>query len=98
MQYYCAYTWHHDTTLEQVARFLVTDADAGTPGTEMIRGYYGLVGVGAGFLILETDDPVQVNNWLQPSMHLMSWDVRAIIPFDYAEDLAEFRQMLAQGS
>jgi hypothetical protein len=24
--------------------------------------------------------------------------VRAIIPFDYEEDIAEFRQMLAQGS
>jgi hypothetical protein len=47
---------------------------------------------------LETDDPLKVNEWLQPSMHLMSWNVRAIIPFDYAEDLAEFRQMLAQGS
>ena len=28
MQYYCAYTWHHDTTLEQVARMVVEDADA----------------------------------------------------------------------
>jgi len=98
MQYYCAYTWHPDTTMEQVARFIVADADAGKPGPEMIRGYYGLVGGGAGFLILETDDPLQVNEWLQPSMHLMSWDVRAIIPFDYAEDLAEFRQMVAQAS
>ena len=98
MQYYCAYTWHQDTTVEQVARFLVADADAGTPGTEMIRGYYGLVGGGAGFLILETDDPHQVTEWLRPSMHLMSWDVRAITPFDYEEDIAEFRQMLAQGS
>ena len=60
MQYYCAYTWHHDTTMEQVARMIVEDADAGKPGPEMIRGYYGLVGGGAGFLILETDDPLQV--------------------------------------
>jgi len=98
MQYYCAYTWHHDTTMEQVARMIVEDADAGRPGPEMIRGYYGLVGGGAGFLILETDDPLQVNEFLRPSMNLMSWDVRAIIPFDYEEDLAELRQMLAQDS
>ncbi len=31
---------------------------------------------------------------LLPSMHLMSWDVRAIIPFDVDEDLAELRRML----
>jgi hypothetical protein len=82
----------------QQSPMIVEGADAGTPGPEMIRGYYGLVGGGAGFLILETDDLLEVNAWLQPSMHLMSWDVRAIIPFDYEEDLAEFRQMLAQGS
>jgi hypothetical protein len=98
MQYYCAYTWHHDTTLEQVARMAVEYADAGTPGPEMIRGYYGLVGGGAGFLLLETDDPHQVTEFLRPSLQLMSWDVRAITPFDYEEDLAEFRQMLAQDS
>ena len=98
MLYYCAYTWHHGTTLEQVARMAVEDADAGTPGPEMIRGYYGLVGGGAGFLILETDDPHQITEFLRPSMQLMSWDVRAITPFDYEEDLAEFRQMVGQGS
>ena len=98
MQYYCAYTWHHDTTMEQVARMAVEHADAGRPGPEMIRGYYGLVGGGAGFFILETDDPYQVDQFLRPSMHLMSWDVRALIPFDYEEDLAEFRQLLVQDS
>ncbi len=61
---------------------VVEHADAGSSGPEMIRGYYGLVGGGAGFLILETDDPYQVDEFLRPSMHLMSWDVRAIIPFD----------------
>jgi len=97
MLYYCAYTWHQDTTLEQVARVVVEHVDAGKRGPEMIRGYYGLVGGGAGFLILETDDPMQVNDFLRPSMHLMSWDVRAIIPYDFEESVAEFRQML-QGS
>ncbi len=98
MQYYCAYTWHPDTTLEQVARMNVEHADAGTSGPKMIRGYYGLVGGGAGFLILETDDPHQITEFLRPSLQLMTWDVRAITPFDYEQDLAEFRQMLAQDS
>ena len=48
MLYSCAYTWHHGTTLEQVARMNVEHADAGTTGAQMIRGYYGLVGGGAG--------------------------------------------------
>ena len=84
--------------MEQVARHVVEQVDAGKLGPEMIRGYYGLVGGGAGFLILETDDPLQVNEFLRPSMHLMSWDVRAIIPFDFEEDLAGFRQMLESGT
>ena len=67
------------------------------PGVSAPLLIFALSG-GAGFVILETDDPRQVNEFLRPSMHLMSWDVRALIPFDYEEDLAEFRQMLAQGS
>lgn len=98
MQYYCAYTWHHDTTMEQVDRLIVAHADAGKPGAEMIRGYYGLVGGGAGFLILETDDPREVNAFLRPLRHLMSWDVRAIIPLDFEANLGELREMRAQGN
>ena len=98
MHYYCAYTWHHDTTMDQVDRVIVEHAEAGKPGAEMIRGYYGLVGGGAGFLILEADDPRTVNAFLRPLLPLMSWDVRAIIPLDFEENLGELRQMRAQGS
>ena len=98
MHYYCAYTWHPDTTMEQVDRVIVEHAEAGRPGAEMIRGYFGLVGGGAGFLILETDDPREVNAFLRPLMHLMRWDVRAIIPLDFEEDLGKLRQIPAPGS
>ena len=97
MLYYCAYTWHPGTTREQVGRHLVAEADAGRLRTDALRGYYGLVGGGAGFLILEADDPLEVNRVLTPSMHLMSWDVRALIPFDLDEDVAAFRRELGTG-
>ena len=43
-----------------------------------MRGWYNLVGGGAGFMILETNDPQEVNRLLQPWMDIVSWDVRAI--------------------
>ena len=93
MLYHCAYTWHQGTTLEQVAAHVVRMHDAGVLRPEALRGYYGLVGGGAGVVLLEVDDPTEVNAMLVPSMHLMSWDVRAVIPFDYHADLEEFRRM-----
>ena len=97
MQYYCAYTWHPGTTREQVARHVVAEADAGRLRLDAVRGSYSLVGGGAGFFILEADDPMEVNRTLSPSMHLMSWDVRALIPFDLAEDVEAFRRELGSG-
>ncbi len=38
MQYDCAYTWRHDTAMEQVARHIVAQADAGKFRPEMLRG------------------------------------------------------------
>jgi hypothetical protein len=53
MLYYCAYTWNPGVTIEEVGRSMLEQHDAGTLHPEWIRGYYGLVGGGAGFLILE---------------------------------------------
>ena len=97
MLYYCAYTWHPGTTREQVGRHLVAEADAGRLRTDALRGYYGLVGGGAGFLILEADGPLEVNRVPTPSMHLMGWDVRALIPFDLDADVAAFRAEFGSG-
>ena len=97
MHYYCAYTWHPGTTREQVGRHLVAEAEAGRLRTDAVRGSDGLVGGGAGFLILEADGPLEVNRVPTPSMLLMGWDVRALIPFDLDADVAAFRRELGPG-
>ena len=66
--------------------------DAGAMHPEWIRSYYyRLVGSGAGFLILAVEDPYALTEMLAPLMRLMTWDVRAIVPYDYDQDIAEFR-------
>jgi hypothetical protein len=72
MLYYCAYTWNPGVTVEEVGRSILEQHDAGTLRPEWIRGYYGLVGGGAGFLILEVDNPHALNEMLAPSMRYMT--------------------------
>src|ERR687892_209121 len=75
MLYYCAYTWNPGVTIEEVGPAILEQHDAGTLHPEWIRGYYGLVGGGAGFLILEVEDPHALNEMLAPSMRYMTWDI-----------------------
>ena len=96
MLYYCAYTWNPGVTIEEVGRSILEQHDAGTLHPEWIRGYYGLVGGGAGFLILDVDDPHALNDMLAPSMRYMTWDIRAIVAYDYDQDIEEFRQAFGQ--
>jgi hypothetical protein len=53
-----------------------------------VRGYYGLVGGGAGYFLLEADEPQRINDYLVPSMGLVAWDVRQVIERDWAKELA----------
>ncbi len=78
MLYYCAYTWNQGTTQADVDKRLL-GLMTGKPLGAAIKGYYDLVGGGAGFLILETDDPNAIGELLMPFMELMHWDVRAIV-------------------
>jgi hypothetical protein len=55
-----------------------------------------LAGGGAGFLLLETDDPRKVTAFLQPYMDLMSWDVHAIYPLQYDQQVQQFQQAAGQ--
>ena len=98
MLYSCAYTWHHGTTPEQVSRQILAAHEAGLIDPLTIRGYYSLVGGGAGFLVVEVEDPAALNRALAPSMSLMSWDVRALIERDYQQDLDEIRREVGQGT
>jgi hypothetical protein len=88
--YYCAYTWNQGTTQADVDARLRSVMD-GKPLGAVIRGYYDLVGGGAGFLILETDDPTAVAGLLTPFMDVMRWDVRAIVARDLAQSEAAAR-------
>ena len=93
MLYMCAYTWHPGTTLEEVIR--LTAAEPENPGVT-VRGYYGLVGGGAGYFLLEADDPQAINDYLIPSMGLIAWDVRQVIERDFAQEVAEAKQHVSQ--
>ncbi len=75
---------------------MVQQHDAGKNNPERIRGWYNLVGGGAGFLLVEYDDPRELTAFLQPFMDLMSFDVRAITENDYAATIEELRQVSQQ--
>jgi len=93
MLWYCAFKWHPHTTREHVAQRIVQQHEAGTNHPESIKGWYNLAGGGAGFLLIETDDPRQLTTFLQPYMDLVSFDVHAAYPVDYQKQLQEFRQL-----
>ena len=71
--------------------------DAGLNRPERIAGWYNLAGGGAGFLIVDYDDPRQLTAFLQPYMDLMSFDVRAIYALDYDTQIEELRE-IARGT
>ena len=76
---------------------VVQQHDAGLNYPERIRGWYNLAGGGAGFLIVDYDDPRELTAFLQPYMDLMSWDVRAITENNYDQRLGELRQLAGGG-
>ena len=53
---------------------------------------------GVGFLLVESDDPRELTAFLQPYMDLMSFDVRAVYGFDYAERIEELRKIAQEAT
>jgi hypothetical protein len=98
MLYYCAFTWFPGTTRPQVARRVVAQHDAGANHPDRIIGWYNLVGGGAGFLLVDYDDPEELTAFLQPYMDLMSFDVRAITQNDYKASIAQLREVAMQAT
>ena len=96
MLWYCGFTWHHHATRQQVAQRVVQQHDAGENHPERIKGWYNLTGGGAGFLLVEADNPRQVTAFLQPYMDLMSFDVRGVYALDYEKRIEELRQISRQ--
>jgi hypothetical protein len=98
MLYLCEFTWYPGTTRAEVAKRLVAQHDAGENRQERIRGWYNLVGGGAGFLIVDYDDPQELTAFLQPYMDLMSFDVRAITENEYEPTVAQLREVAKQAA
>ena len=98
MLYYCQFTWFPGTKRAQVAQRVVQQHDAGKNNPNRIKGWYNLVGGGAGFLIVDYDDPQELTAFLQPYMDLMSFDVRAITENKYDESIRQLREVAQQGS
>ena len=96
MLWYCAFTWYPGTTQEEVRKRVLQQHEMGQNRPEQIRGYYNLVGGGAGFLIIESDDPQELNATLTPYMDLMSFDVRAITEVNYDALIEQIRQQMGQ--
>lgn len=83
MLWYCRFTWNPGTTTDQVRHRVVQQHAAGTNHPEKIRGWYNLAGGGAGFMLVEADDPRELNEILEPYMSLVAWDVHAIYELPY---------------
>ncbi len=98
MLFYCEFTWFPGTVRAKVAQRVVQQHDAGLNHPERIKGWYNLVGGGAGFLIVDYDDPEEVTAFLQPYMDLMSFDVRAITQNDYEQSIRQLREVAASAT
>ena len=94
MLWYCKFKWHAHATREKVATRIVEMHDVGANHPEHIKGWYNLAGGGAGFLLVETDQPQDLTAFLQPYMDLLDFDVHAIYALDYEEQVQEFRQIV----
>lgn len=96
MLWYCEFTWFPGTTRDEVAERVLQQHEAGTNHPERIRGWYNLIGGGAGFMLIETDNPDEVTEMLQPYMDLVAWDVRALHELQYESELERLREVVGQ--
>jgi hypothetical protein len=94
MLWYCRFKWHENTNRDEVARRILKLHDAGANHPERIKGWYNLSGGGAGFLLVETDQPQELTAFLQPYMDLMNFDVHAVYPLDYQQQIDELRRIV----
>ena len=98
MLYLCRFTWFPSTKPEEVRKRILQQHDAGLNHPERIKGWYNLVGGGAGFLLVDYDDPRELTAFVQPFMDLMSFDVRAVYQLDYDRRIEELRQVVTQST
>ena len=94
MLWYCRFEWLPGTSAEQVRSRVVAQHDVGANRPEQLRGWYNLAGGGAGFLLVESDDPRALTEILQPYMDLISWDVHAVYELPYEATVEAFRKQV----
>lgn len=87
MLWYCRFTWAPGTSRQMVRERVARQHAAGTNHPEKIRGWYNLVGGGAGFMLVEAEEPRELTPMLEPYMDLVSWDVHGVYPLAYDEML-----------
>lgn len=93
MLFYCEFTWFPGTTRKDVAERVVQQHESGLNKPQNIKGWYNLVGGGAGFLIVDYDDPKELTAFLQPYMDVMGFDVRAITENTYDGTVEEMQKV-----
>ncbi len=98
MLFLCEWTWQAHTTAPEVRKVFLQQHDAGLHRQDRWRGWYTLAGGGAGFVLIDVDDPRELTPILQPYMGLVSWDVRAVFESDYDQAVERFRQSIQQGT
>ena len=98
MLWYCRFTWNAGTTAQRVRERILQQHEAGTTRPERIRGWYNLAGGGAGFLLVEGEDPRELTQFLEPYMDLVSWDVHAVYELEYDKAIEAIRQTVQRAS
>jgi hypothetical protein len=96
MLWYCRFRWHPNTTAEQVRSRLVEQDSQRADLENKIRMWCNLAGGGAGFMLIDTDDPRELTDILQPYMDLVSWDVHAVYELPYKSTVEGFRSSVAE--
>ncbi len=96
MLWYCRFKWHPNTTHQIMAKRVLQQHEAGANHPEHIKGWYNLAGGGAGFLLVEVEDPRQLTAFLQPYMDLADFDVHAVYPIDYETQIKAFRESMKE--
>ena len=94
MLFYCRFTWFPGTSRKQVAKRVIAQDKAGTNHPERIKGWYTLVGGGAGFLLIEGETAQDISEIIEPYMDLMSWDVHAVSTNSYEDTIKDLKQQV----
>ncbi|GAA4097122.1 MULTISPECIES: DUF3303 family protein [Actinomadura] len=92
MMWYCRFRYQPGVRAEDVRHRVLEQHDKGLTHPEKIRGWYNLAGGGAGFMLLETENPQELTEMLEPYMDVVNWDVHAVYELPYEQMIDHFRR------